>query len=165
MPDTFKLFCPQVRVIIDCTEIRCETPSSLSLQSETFSNYKNHTTFKGLIGIAPCGVIAFVSTLYTGSISDVEITRKSQILQLLQPGHGVMADKGFLIEKMLSEVGATLIIPPLKKSAQLNMEDTQKTQAIACLRILVERAIRRVKEYQKWDGLVPLYVTVKLLLV
>ncbi|XP_051984231.1 uncharacterized protein LOC127644863 [Xyrauchen texanus] len=60
MPDKFKLYCPQVRVIIDCTEIRCETASSLLLQSETFSNYKNHTTFKGLIGIAPCGVITFV---------------------------------------------------------------------------------------------------------
>ncbi|KAJ8333526.1 hypothetical protein SKAU_G00415340 [Synaphobranchus kaupii] len=67
-----------------------------------------------------------------------------------------MADKGFQIEKMLSEVGATLIIPPLKKSTQLSMEDTQKTQAIARLRILVERAIRRVKEYHIWDGLVPL---------
>ncbi|KAI2650564.1 DNA transposase THAP9 [Labeo rohita] len=156
MPDKFKLYCPQVRAIIDCTEIRCETASSLLLQSETFSNYKNHTTFKGLIGIAPCGVITFVSKLYTGSISDIEITRQSQILQLLQPEDGVMADKGFQIEKMLSQVGATLIIPPLKTSNQLSTEDTQKTQAIARLRILVERVIRRVKEYHIWDGLVPL---------
>ncbi|XP_077065770.1 uncharacterized protein LOC143718629 [Siphateles boraxobius] len=152
MPDEFKRYCPQVRVIIDCTEIRCETASSLTLQSETFSNYKNHTTFKGLICIASCGIIAFVSKLYTG----IEITRKSQMLQLLQPVDGVMADKGFQIEKILSEVGATLIIPPLKKSTQLSMEDTQRTQAVARLRILVERAIRRVKEYHTWDGLVPL---------
>ncbi|RXN36880.1 zinc finger protein 502-like isoform X2 [Labeo rohita] len=121
--------------------------------SKTFSNYKNYTTFKGLIGIAPCGVITFVSKLYTGSISDIEITRQSQILQLLQPEDGVMADKGFQIEKMLSQVGATLIIPQLKTSNQLS---TEKTQAIARLRILVERAIRRVKEYHIWDGLVPL---------
>ena len=44
----------------------------------------------------------------------------------------------------------------IKKSTQLSKEDTQKTQAIARLRILVERAIRRVKEYHIWDGLVPL---------
>ncbi|XP_077946752.1 uncharacterized protein LOC144388777 [Gasterosteus aculeatus] len=160
MPDKFKLYCPQVRVIIDCTEIRCETASSLLLQSETFSNYKTHTTFKGLIGIAPCGVITFVSKLYTGSISDIEITQQSQILQLLQPEDGVMADKGFQIEKMLSQVGATLIIPPLKKSNQLTTADTLKTQAIARLRILVERAIRRVMEYHIWDGLVPLSMVV-----
>ncbi len=54
-------------------------------------------------------------------MSDIEITRQSQILQLLQPGDGAMADKGFQIEKMLIELGATLIIPPMKKieSAQL----------------------------------------------
>lgn len=79
----FKLYCPQLRVIMDCTEIRCETASSLSLQSEIFSSYENHTTFKGLIGIAPYGVITFVSKLYTGSIKDIEITLQSHILQLL----------------------------------------------------------------------------------
>ena len=156
MPDKCRLYCPQLRVIIDCTEIRCETASSLSLQLETFSSYKNHTTVKGLIGVAPCGVITFVSTLYTGSVSDIEITKRSHLLQLLQPGDEVMVYKGFLIEKMLSEVGVKLIIPPLKKSTQLSKEDTQKTLAIACLRILAERAIRRVKEYHIWDGLVPL---------
>lgn len=66
-----------------------------------------------------------------------------------------MADKGFQIEKMLTEMGATLIIAPIKKSNQLSLEDTQKTQAIVRLRILVERAIRRVKEFHIWDGLVP----------
>lgn len=154
MPHKFKLYSPQVRVIVDCTEIRCETPSSLSLQSETFSSYKNHTTFKGLIGVAPCGVITFLSKLYTGSISNMEISRKCQILHLLQHGDKVMADKGLLIERMLSEVGATLIILPLKKSPQLSWEDTLKTQAIAWLRILVEMAIGRVKEYHIWNGLV-----------
>lgn len=69
-----------------------------------------------------------------------------------------MVYKAFLIEKMLSEVGVKLIIPPSKKSTQLSKEDTQKTLAIACLRILAERAIRRVKEYHIWDGLVPLSI-------
>lgn len=124
MPDKFRGYCPHLRVIIDCTEIRCETASSLSLQSETFSSYKNHTTFKGLIGVAPCGIVTFVFTLYTGSISDIEITRKPHLLQLLQQGDEVMADKGFLVERMLSEVRAKLIIPPLKRSTQLSKEDT-----------------------------------------
>ncbi|CAM4284571.1 unnamed protein product [Leuciscus chuanchicus] len=47
-----------------------------------------------------------------------------QILQLLQPEDRVMADKGFQIEKMLSQVGATLIIPPLKTLNQFSTEDT-----------------------------------------
>lgn len=156
MPPKFKQYCPNVRVILDCTEIRCETPSSLTLQSETFSSYKNTNTFKGLIGIAPCGVITFISKLFTGSISDREITRQSGILSLFEPGDACMADKGFLIDQMLSEVGATLIIPPFKKGIRFSKEDTEKTQNIARLRILVERAIRRVKEYHIWDTTIPL---------
>lgn len=49
-----------------------------------------------------------------------------------------------------------LIIPPLKKYYQLSLKDTQKTQAMTRLRCLIERAIHRVKEYNIWDGLVPL---------
>lgn len=53
------------------------------------------------------GVVTFISKLYTGSISDKEITRRSSLTQYLLPGDGVMADKGFLIEDKLTEVGAT----------------------------------------------------------
>ncbi|KAG1937635.1 hypothetical protein F2P79_018094 [Pimephales promelas] len=156
MPPKFAQYCPNVRVILDCTEIRCEAPSSLTLQSETFSSYKNTNTFKGLIGIAPCGVITFISKLFTGSISDREITRQSGILSLFEPGDACMADKGFVIDQMLSDVGATLIIPPFKRGTRFSKQDTEKTQNIARLRILVERAIRRVKEYHIWDTTIPL---------
>ena len=66
MPDWFKELYPNVRVILDCTEIFAETPSSLVLQSETFSSYKSHTTFKGLFGITPGGAVSFVLALYCG---------------------------------------------------------------------------------------------------
>ncbi|CAM4642494.1 unnamed protein product [Leuciscus chuanchicus] len=156
MPSKFVQYSPDVRVIIDCTEVRCQNPSSLTLQSEVFSSYKNTTTFKGLIGIAPCGAVTFVSSLFTGSISDRELTERSGLLDLLEPGDGCMADKGFTIEKLLADLGATLIIPPFKMTAQFTKEDALKTQAIARLRILVERAIRRVKEYRIWQHTVPL---------
>ncbi len=156
MPEKFRQFCPEVRVIIDCTEIRCQNPSSLTLQSEVFSSYKNSTTFKGLIGVAPCGAVTFVSSLFTGSISDQELTKLSGILDLLEPGDACMADKGFTIKSMLAERGAKLIMPPFKTAAQFSKEDAERTQAIARLRIIVERAIRRVKEFHIWDTTVPL---------
>ncbi|XP_041848072.1 uncharacterized protein LOC121644285 [Melanotaenia boesemani] len=40
-------------VVLDCTELRCQTPSSPLLQSEVYSNYKSHCTLKGMTGIAP----------------------------------------------------------------------------------------------------------------
>ena len=53
MPEDFKAKYPTTRVIIDCTEVRCEMPSSLLLNSELFSSYKHHTTLKALVGISP----------------------------------------------------------------------------------------------------------------
>ena len=72
MPQSFKEKYPSTRVIIDSTEIKCQTLSSLVLHSETHSSYKSHTTFKGLIGISPSGHITFISQLSAGSISDRE---------------------------------------------------------------------------------------------
>ena len=51
MPEAFKDKYLK-RVIIDCTEIKCEIPSSLLLNSEQYSSYKNHTALEGLISIA-----------------------------------------------------------------------------------------------------------------
>ena len=73
-------------------------PSGLLLNSELFRSYKNHVTFKGLVGIALNGAITFISQLYTGSISDREIVTRSGFLDLnFDEGDAVMADKGFTI--------------------------------------------------------------------
>ncbi|VDI67621.1 Hypothetical predicted protein [Mytilus galloprovincialis] len=70
MPQDFKLLYPNTRVIIDCTEIFTERPSSLALASKTFSSYKSHNTWKGLVGISPHGAI----TLFLHYILDVCLT-------------------------------------------------------------------------------------------
>ena len=44
------------------------------LESVICSQYKSHTTLKGLVGISPFGAVTLVSELYTGLISDKEIT-------------------------------------------------------------------------------------------
>lgn len=92
MPKQFKKTCPTTRVIIDATEIYIEQPHLPELQQMTFSNYKNDNTFKALIGISPDGVITFVSSLFSGSISDKELTRQSGLLKLLEPGDSVVGN-------------------------------------------------------------------------
>ena len=159
MPEVFKATFPKTRVILDCTEIKTQRPSSLYLNSELYSHYKSSQTFKGLIGITPTGAVSFVSSLFPGSISDKEITKQSNILRLIEPGDQVMVDKGFLIEDLLKAKGASLVIPPfLSKKSQLEKEEVATTQVIARLRIHVERAIRRIKEYQIFSGVVLLAV-------
>ena len=115
-------------------------------------------TLKGLVGIAPSGGITFVSQLYTGSISDREIVLRSGILsQSFDDGDSVMAEKGFQIQVDILPLGVDLNIPPfLGSDAQMSAEDVVRTQQIASLRIHVERAINKIKNFRIWNGVVPL---------
>ena len=113
MPPVFKQKYPTTRVIIDATEFFIERSCLPDLQQRTFSNYKNHNTYKGLIGISRSGVVTFVSHLYTGSISDKQLTLESGLLNLLEKGDSVMADRGFdHIAPDLQTRGIALNIPP-----------------------------------------------------
>ena len=157
MPEQFKEKYPSTRIIIDCTEVKCQMPCSLRLNSELFSSYKNHTTLKALVGITPGGALSFVSQLYTGHISDREIVLRSGFLdQKFENGDAVMADKGFTVQDLLPP-GVGLNIPPfLGSQGQMSPEDVVKTQSIASLRVHVERAINKIKNFHIWDGIVPL---------
>ncbi|KAG5286446.1 hypothetical protein AALO_G00014950 [Alosa alosa] len=155
LPADFKDY-PDTTVILDCTELRCQCPSSPLLQSEVFSSYKSHCTLKGLIGIAPHGPVTFVSALFAGSISDKQITRESGVLSLLKPEMAVMVDRGFLINDI---VPCKVYRPPfLSGRSQMSASEVTETQAIARLRVHVERSIRRVKEHKFFDSVIPLRV-------
>ena len=147
MPESFKKHFPNTHVIVDATEFAVERPSTLLSQSSTFSTCKNRNTVRVLIGIIPSGAISFVSDCYEGSISDKKL-EVSGLLEKLEPGDEIMADKGFLIQDMLAPLGVRLNVPPLMKAnSQMAAEDVFLTKKIAQLRIHVEWAIGRVKEY------------------
>ena len=152
MPKVFREQYPSTRVIIDATEIYVEQPRLPELQQMTFSNYKNDNTYKALIGISPSGAITFISKLFPGSISDKELTCKCGLLDLLDPGDSVMADKGFDIEEYLIPLGVKLNIPPfLRGKVQFNQSELVQTRRIASLRIHVERAMERIKNFHIFD--------------
>ena len=60
----FKQQYPNVMLIIDCTELRIQMPSSLVRKFQTYSDYKSTNTFKGLVGVDSKGGIMFVSPVY-----------------------------------------------------------------------------------------------------
>ena len=124
MPRAFKIKYPSTRVIIDATEIYIEKPNIPELQQLTFSSYKNHNTYNGLIGISPSGAVVFVSDLYPGCISDKELTRRSGLFDLLDRDDSVIADRGFDIEEDLALLGVRLNIPPfLRGKEQLSAQE------------------------------------------
>ena len=71
---------PCLRAFIDCTEFYIQKPSLPSSQRRTHSVYKARNTFKLLISISPVLHINFISRLYSGCISDKEITKKCAII-------------------------------------------------------------------------------------
>ena len=71
-------------------------PQIYACKSSTWSQYKHHNMAKFLVACTPNGTISFVSPVFVGSISDIELTRESGFLTTLQdkPGISIMADRG-----------------------------------------------------------------------
>lgn len=146
LPDAFKSFT-NCRIIIDCTEIyTAVSRQSMNIQRVTYSSYKHRNTWKALIGIAPNGVVTFVSSLFPGSTSDKMVTLKSGLLEKLVAEDLIVADKGFLIRDILPQ-GVSLNIPPFLDTPQFTPDQVIQTEVIAKARIHIERAIQRIKCY------------------
>ena len=159
LPHSFQQAYSTTFAIIDGSELFIQTPSDLQLQSSTWSSYKHHNTAKFLIACTPNGCICFISPLYVGSISDVELTRVSGFLQELEgkDGISVMADRGFTIKDQLKKINVELTIPPfLDGRQQLPADEVKRGRQIASLRIHVERAIGRIKQFAILQGNFPL---------
>lgn len=155
LPAQFAHF-PNIRAIIDCTEIFIQRASSFTAQNLTFSSYKHHNTVKFLIAITPTGAICFVSKAWGGRASDRYIVEHSEFLTYLQEGDLIVADKGFNIGDILAKRKAYLNIPPYLKSKQFSAKEIAAAKKIARVRIHVERAIGRVKQYHLLDSVIPL---------
>lgn len=158
MPENFRKEFPNTIVIIDGTEMKIQRPSSMTRQSQSYSDYKSCNTVKGLVGIEPRGGVIFASMLFTGGISDSDITEKSGFLKTLEnlksegkikDGDGIMVDKGFRIQDQVEKIGLKLNIPPFAKSGtQMSSAEIRCTEKIARHRVHVERAIARIKSFK-----------------
>ncbi|KAK0138850.1 hypothetical protein N1851_024608 [Merluccius polli] len=164
MPAKFKEQFPNTFAILDGTELKIEKPRSLS-----YSTYKSTNTLKSLVACDPRGAVIYVSTLFTGSISDKEIFNRCNIIDILKGcvqcgylnvGDGLMVDKGFLIEKEVEEIGLKLNIPPFARAnRQMPHADVDMTKKIAKHRVHVERAIAKIKKFKIVSGRIPITQT------
>ena len=146
LPSSFTQFS-SCKIIIDCTDIEVATPGLMSHQSATYSSYRGMNSFKVLVGVAPNGVITYVSNLYPGSTSDKAIVEMSGFLKHLYPGDLVLADKGFLIQDIVPS-GVSVNIPPFLNNGKFTENEIKVTKSIAKCRIHVERANARLKDFK-----------------
>ena len=136
LPRAFMDF-PNTQIVLDCTELFIEKPSSHVAQWQTWSEYKHNNTLKPLVGVTPNGTVTFVSRLWGGRASDRHITMNEDVLARIDPGMTVMADKGFTIDDLLSD-NVHLNVPPKIPSARpMTEEEVFKTAHIASARIVI----------------------------
>ncbi|XP_065297009.2 uncharacterized protein [Dermacentor albipictus] len=147
MPQAFyDSFGENVAVIVDCFEIKIERPSSFLPRSETWSQYKGSNTAKYLIGIAPQGIVNFISEGWGGRTSDRHITEHCGLLDNLLPGDVVLADRGFNVSESVGFYCAKLHVPAYTKGKkQLSAADVLSTRKLANVRIHVERVIGLIR--------------------
>ena len=146
-----------VTAIIDCTEVQTERQTLDSANSKLFSNYKGRHTYKALIACTPGGTVSFISDVCGGDMSDVEVVRKSGLLDKLARNDKIMADKGFSNKDDFLILGAELITPEiLRKDTQFNTSKNIVNAEISNARIHVERVIGRMKEFKILQGPIPL---------
>ena len=164
MPPSVKKNYPKTRVILDCSEFFIQRPRQPTPQSTTYSTYKSHNTFKVLYGITPSGAFSFVSKLWGGNVSDRHIVQHSGILDKLEPGDEVMADRGFNIRDLMLSKKCTLTIPSYTRKCgygsgkRLNVKEIRTSRNISRFRIHVERAIGRAKQWKITQNVMPLSI-------
>ena len=161
LPLAFKQYFPRLTGIIDCTEIFIHRPKGLKARAQVYSSYKKHSTAKVLIACTPLGSISFLSKAWGGRVSDVELVKKSGLIdpKLHFPGDQILADRGFTLQDEFAAVcGVQLIIPSFTRGKkQLTAKEVETTRQIASIRIHIERVIGLLKNrFQILQGPLPI---------
>ena len=147
MPVVFRKNFKACVIIIDCFEVFIERPSRLKARAQTWSNYKQHNTVKFLIGVAPQGVISFISKGWGGRVSDVHLTQNCGLLENMLPGDLILADRGFTIQESAGMYCAQVKVPPFTKGKrQLNQVEVETSRQLSSVRIHVERVIGALRQ-------------------
>lgn len=101
-----------------------------------------------LVGIAPNGLISYISECWGGKVSDKQLVLLTDFTKKLEYGDAVMADRGFNVTEELAVLGVTLVVPSYtKRKNQLSQIEVTESREISCRRIRVEQVIGRMKRF------------------
>lgn len=149
MPDSFKQYDRNVRVIIDGTEIKVQKPGNPISQQASWSSYKHANTLKVLVGSTPGGLLSYCSPAYAGSISDRQTVERSDLVKMCEPRDSILADRGYNIQDIFIGKDVTLNIPTfLKGKGQISGLKLLRDRKLASQRVHIERLIGLTKTYK-----------------
>ncbi|MFT7818262.1 uncharacterized protein LOC111837615 [Arapaima gigas] len=103
LPAAVRLACPDCVVIVDCFSVALERHGEVNSVDGTPSS-----SLKYLIGVAPQGVVTFVSRGAPGHVSDRELLESCGLLGKLLPGDVVLADRDLDASEAVAARGAQL---------------------------------------------------------
>ncbi|KAJ8914720.1 hypothetical protein NQ315_017430 [Exocentrus adspersus] len=143
--------------VTDCIKIPVQKPKCRCCRIKTYSHYKGRNTLKFMTGVAPSGIITFVSQCYGGRASDKAICEQSGLINKLEAHiDSIMVDKGFLIDEICENNFIKIIRPSfLRKKKQFTAEEAQFNKNISRARVHVERANQRIRLFTIFNGPFP----------
>ncbi|XP_034238531.1 uncharacterized protein LOC117643646 [Thrips palmi] len=155
-PDCYAPF-PNLRCVVDSTDIKIQKPSNMDQQSHSFSKYKAHNIVKFLFATSLYGGLSFASEGMEGVITDRQLFLKSGIMKYLKPGEAVMCDRGFDMEEDLNDIGVDILIPAFLGDHRTTFTEREilLSKCVAGARIHVETFIGRVKFFKLIRNVVP----------
>ena len=111
---------------------------------QTYSNYRKHSIVEFVVGIILTGVICFLSLCWGGRVSDEKLTRCSGLLNLIEPGDVILADRGFHIAHDVAIQEAKRVISEAN-SSYLSMYEVKLSWQMAHVHIHVEWVVGVLK--------------------
>ena len=143
----FKLSYIKFFLYISVKELQATTIPVLSKYATMTVNV-DQKDVSGKLQEHPEALPEFTIETHQQTPSDKYLTAVSGLLDLLE-GDAVMADRGFIIGDLLEPLNITLNIPSRVEdpSGQLTEHGRVETCRIASVRVHVERAIGRIKNY------------------
>lgn len=139
---------PQVRVVIDGKEQRCNRPKGYERQKPYYSGKKKCHTLKSQVVVDPCGRIETVSDSVPGGANhDITVLRSSGVLEGLGEGEGAMLDKGYV--GIGNDYPDVPIVIPFKAARNRPLTEGQKeyNRTVASYRIVVEHTMAQLNRF------------------
>jgi len=138
---------PELAVLVDSFEQRCQRPSARKEADDYYSGKKKMHTLKSQVAVrADDGRIVDVGPSVPGPTADLTLLDQSGLGDRLSPDCGLGGDLGYVGIATVHERGATPRRKPRGKERP--PEDVAYNQAFARERVIVEHSIRRLRRFE-----------------